>query len=80
MSPEKTFLNNLFGKIMTFDQGLIVASSNQISTNLDNKSMILHLESGNYYNLNSVGANIWSLIQQNYPMAWNGVRNKKSKV
>jgi hypothetical protein len=42
----------------------IVASSEQVSSNLSGEAVILHLKSGTYYGLNPVGASVWSLIQQ----------------
>lgn len=42
----------------------VVASSNQVSSQLVDETVILNLQNGTYYGLNSVGALIWSLIQQ----------------
>lgn len=42
----------------------IVASKDQISTDLQGEAVILNLKSGVYYGLNPLGARIWQLIQQ----------------
>lgn len=42
----------------------VVAVPNTVSSNLSGDEVILHLESGIYYGLNSVGARIWTLLQQ----------------
>lgn len=41
----------------------IQAIQEQISSSLDEESVILNLSSGIYYGLNSVGTRIWDLIQ-----------------
>ena len=45
------------------EDSLIVADSNQVSTQVDGEAIILNLNDGQYYGLNPVGARIWSLIQ-----------------
>ena len=42
---------------------VIVASKEQISTDLGGEVVILGLESGQYYSLNDVGTRIWDLVQ-----------------
>lgn len=43
---------------------LITTSSQQVFEQIDGEGVILHLESGIYYSLDSVGVSIWNLIQQ----------------
>ena len=45
------------------DQISIVASSDHVFGDLDGEAVILHLGSGVYYGLNSVGTRVWTLIQ-----------------
>jgi hypothetical protein len=42
----------------------IVATQEQVSSELADEVVILNLTSGKYYGLNTVGASIWNLIQQ----------------
>ncbi|MBW4602452.1 MAG: lasso peptide biosynthesis PqqD family chaperone [Calothrix sp. FI2-JRJ7] len=42
----------------------IIASSQQISSDLGGEAVILNLKSGVYHGLNEVGASIWKLIQE----------------
>jgi Coenzyme PQQ synthesis protein D (PqqD) len=42
----------------------VVATSDQVSSDLVGEAVILSLSSGIYYGLNEVGASIWNLIQQ----------------
>lgn len=42
---------------------IVVASKNQISSDLSNEAVILNLKTGIYYGLDKVGARVWSLIQ-----------------
>ena len=42
----------------------LVATSRQLSCELDADTVILHLDSGFYYGLNDVGASIWKLLQE----------------
>jgi Coenzyme PQQ synthesis protein D (PqqD) len=42
----------------------VVATSDQVSSDLAGEVVILGLSSGVYYGLNEVGASIWNLIQQ----------------
>lgn len=41
----------------------VVATPQQVSSELSGEAVILHLESGVYFGLNEVGAFIWQLIQ-----------------
>ena len=43
---------------------IVVAIRDQVSADLAGEAAILNLKSGVYYGLNSVGARIWSLIQE----------------
>jgi hypothetical protein len=43
---------------------IVVATQDQVSTQLEDEAVILHLKDGVYYGLNPVGARIWSLIQE----------------
>ena len=42
----------------------VVAVKQQVSSELDDEAVILHLKAGVYYGLDSVGARIWALIQE----------------
>jgi hypothetical protein len=42
----------------------VVAANDQVSSDLGAEVAILHLEAGVYYGLDTVGARIWSLIQE----------------
>jgi hypothetical protein len=42
----------------------LVVSQDQVSCDLGGEAAMLHMKSGVYYGLNSVGARIWSLIQE----------------
>ena len=42
----------------------MVAVKQQVSSDLDDEAVILHLKAGVYYGLDSVGARIWALIQE----------------
>lgn len=46
------------------ESSIVVAASNQISSDLGGESVVLSLQSGVYHGLNEVGARIWNLIQQ----------------
>ena len=47
-----------------FVDSIIKQAANQVSSNLADEVIILNLQSGTYYGLNSVGARIWNLIQE----------------
>jgi len=58
----------------TFSQtSTVVAVKEQVSSEINGESVILHLQSGVYYGLNPVGASIWNLIQQ--PKTFKEVRD-----
>jgi GH35 family endo-1,4-beta-xylanase len=42
----------------------VVAIKDQVSCNLDQEAVVLHLGKGMYYGLNQVGATIWNALQQ----------------
>lgn len=46
------------------ESAIIVATKEQISSDLAGEAVILDVRSGIYYGLNEVGARIWALIQQ----------------
>ncbi len=43
---------------------VVVAASDQISSDLAGEAVILHLGQGMYYGLDEVGARVWQLVQQ----------------
>jgi len=43
---------------------IVVATKDQVSSDLAGEVAILHLNAGTYYGLDAVGARIWSLIQE----------------
>jgi Coenzyme PQQ synthesis protein D (PqqD) len=43
---------------------IVVASSDQISSDLAGEIVMLNLKNGSYYGLDEVGARIWNLIQE----------------
>jgi Coenzyme PQQ synthesis protein D (PqqD) len=43
---------------------VVVASADQVSSDLAGESVILSLKSGTYYGLNPVGSSVWMLIQE----------------
>lgn len=51
---KQTYLND----------SIVVASSNQISSDLGEEVVILNLKDGVYHGLDSVGARIWNLLQE----------------
>lgn len=52
----------------------IVASRQQISCSLADESVILNLEDGVYYGLNSVASRVWELVQE--PRTLSEVRDR----
>lgn len=46
------------------DRSTVVASSNQVSSDLGGEVAILDLKGGKYYGLDEVGARVWELIQK----------------
>ena len=52
-------------ELLKLDENCVVAADpKQVSCEVDNEVVILHLTNGIYYGLNQVGARIWSLVQQ----------------
>ncbi len=45
-------------------QTKVVATKNQISTDMSDETVILNLQNGVYYGLDPVGTYIWKLIQE----------------
>lgn len=45
-------------------QSIIVRSPDQVSGDLDGKTVLLSIQNGNYYNMNEVGTRVWALIEQ----------------
>lgn len=43
---------------------IVVASQDQVSSELSGEAVILNLRNGTYYGLDAVGATIWGLIQE----------------
>lgn len=43
---------------------IIVAAKEQVSSKLDEETVILNTKSGVYYGLDSIGTSIWNLIDQ----------------
>jgi len=48
---------------MIQDETLVVATEHQISSDVAGEAVILDLEAGEYYGLNTVGARVWKIIQ-----------------
>ncbi len=46
------------------EQSVVVASKDQLSCDLVGETAILNTASGVYYGLDSIGARVWSLLQQ----------------
>ena len=46
------------------DKATVVVSKEQLSSDLGGEAAILNLKNNVYYGLNSVGARVWTLIQQ----------------
>ncbi|HEY9621775.1 MAG TPA: PqqD family protein [Crinalium sp.] len=46
------------------ESSLVVATKEQVSSELAEEIVILNLKSGTYYGLNPVGARVWTLIQE----------------
>ncbi len=52
---------------------VVVAAKEQISSPLDGEVVILNLNRGGYYGLDTVGVRIWNLLQE--PRAVNAIRD-----
>jgi len=50
------------------ESSLVVAATDQISSDLGAEAVILNLQSGVYHGLDEVGARIWNLVQQPKPV------------
>jgi len=55
------------------EQTQIVVSKDQVSTNVGGEAAVLNLKNGVYYGLDTVGARIWTIIQQ--PRTFGEVRD-----
>ena len=51
----------------------VVATKNQVSSELAGEAVILNFKSGKYYGLNAVGVRVWNLLQQ--PTTVNNIHN-----
>lgn len=49
---------------MVSKNAIVVATQEQVSSDLAGEAVILNLKNGMYYGLDAVGARIWTLIQQ----------------
>lgn len=49
---------------MISTESIVVASSNQISSDLAGEAVILDLDSGTYYGLDAVGLRVWNLVKK----------------
>jgi hypothetical protein len=49
---------------MLLASSVVVASKDQVSTNLSGEAVILGMSDGVYYGLDPVGARIWALVQE----------------
>jgi hypothetical protein len=45
-------------------QSIVVAAKDQVSCDLQGEAAILNLANGIYYGLDSIGAQVWTLLQQ----------------
>jgi hypothetical protein len=52
----------------------LVASSRQVSTNVEGESVILNFDEGVYYGLDEVGARVWELLQS--PVTFAAIRER----
>jgi hypothetical protein len=43
---------------------VVVAAPDQVSTDLEEEAVVLHLKDGVYYGLNPLGARIWKLLEE----------------
>lgn len=50
-------------------QSIVVATYEQVSCQLGEESVILHLKNSVYYGMNPVGASVWKLLQQQRSVA-----------
>ena len=54
---------------MISTDSIVVASGDQVSSDLAGEIVMLNLKNGTYYGLDDVGARIWNLIQEPRPVA-----------
>jgi hypothetical protein len=47
-----------------FENITVVAIKGQVSCDLRDEAVILHVDDGVYYGLNSVGARVWKMVQE----------------
>jgi len=59
-------------KRIVSEDSIVVAATDQVSSDLGGEVAILELTSGVYYGLNEVGARVWELVQE--PVAVSEVR------
>ncbi|WP_066384673.1 MULTISPECIES: PqqD family peptide modification chaperone [unclassified Anabaena] len=50
-------------QLISSEYSRIVASQEQVSSELEGEAVILDVKSGVYYGLNQVGASVWNMIQ-----------------
>jgi hypothetical protein len=60
-------------RVTLSESSTVIAARNQISSDLAGDAVILNLNSGIYYGLDSIGAAIWQCIQQ--PMTVSDIRD-----
>jgi hypothetical protein len=53
---------------------IVVRSPEQLSADLDGKTVLLSIGSGEYYNMNVVGTRIWELVEQ--PIAVSSITSR----
>jgi Coenzyme PQQ synthesis protein D (PqqD) len=63
------FLNIMTTTLLLNDTTRITARPDQISSDLEGETILLHMTSGLYYGLNDVGVKIWTLIQMPQTLA-----------
>jgi hypothetical protein len=56
-------LSILHSDLTVTENSTVVATTGQVSTELDGRAVILDVTSGTYYELNEVGSRVWTLIQ-----------------
>jgi len=63
-TPHKTITMMESNTLTITPASKIVVSKDQVSCDLGGEAAMLHMKPGVYYGMNSVGARIWSLIQE----------------
>jgi hypothetical protein len=48
---------------MISNNAIVVASKEQVSSDLEGEAVILNLKNGMYYGLDAIGSRIWTLLQ-----------------